>query len=876
MGAPAVRVERAEPLASPVRVTVRFRPAVSLEEQETSLAFTVDTNSRGGVLSMDMQHHFQFDRAFDEHATQEDVYDDIGRPTVDDVLEGYHGTILAYGQTGSGKTYCMFGPQGPHPPELMGVVQRATRQMFDYISNRGNDGAELSVECSFFEVYCEQVRDLLRIKAQNLQLKEIPQKGFCVEGLSHKNVSSANEVLQALRTGLRARAAANTKLNQYSSRSHAVFVLSVNERTSNGSNKHRKLTLVDLAGSEKVHKSGSAGENLEEAKKINSSLSALGHVIDALAERRPHVPYRDSRLTRLLEDSLGGNCRTTLLVACAPSSAHSAETLSSLRFAARAKKVCNNARVNISSGAAGADKQHLQQYIAHLRRELACAHRELERRVSHLPASESHSVPVPPRSPYMKPRTLLRSWTEDRFVDHESALPNRSNSQPKLAKSASLSSFSSPALDQGEQMPVAAGASREDHSGREPKATAVVVEAVAAMAAAAAAAAVAAEHETEDGDNEQDFLDRATRSPRLGSAISTATGSAVSSSGSAKCWSLGSASATPRSPWRDTAREESPGRKYSWLIEATPLTDSALPPPRCRSKGASVRSVVLTGEEGHRDVHESKVFAGTVEGLQRQLHLEKHRCAALTLELERRAHQSTFLQWQLDEVQAHLPSAIARSNVASAGRLPVPVLPGSDQPAAGVTHGSPILMQQKLLHHAVPVTQNRQTVGATGGTAANRTPSSSPLRPHLRNLLQIPSCPSAGRAGRPPGHCAAAIRPRSQPGVRLQIPGSGGGSSGALTARSSVTAPQGPALTARSTISAPQGPPTGLHGRPVAAPAQVPATPFPTSSPTIASIAGRPVTFANEGSTARSTRCPEASVAVVRPDAQLWSSAVLL
>jgi len=219
VGAPAVRVERAEPLASPVRVTVRFRPAVSLEEQETSLAFTVDTNSRGGVLSMDMQHHFQFDRAFDEHATQEDVYDDIGRPTVDDVLEGYHGTILAYGQTGSGKTYCMFGPQGPHPPELMGVVQRATRQMFDYISNRGNDGAELSVECSFFEVYCEQVRDLLRIKAQNLQLKEIPQKGFCVEGLSHKNVSSANEVLQALRTGLRARAAANTKLNQYSSRS---------------------------------------------------------------------------------------------------------------------------------------------------------------------------------------------------------------------------------------------------------------------------------------------------------------------------------------------------------------------------------------------------------------------------------------------------------------------------------------------------------------------------------------------------------------------------------------------------------------------------------------------------------------------------------
>merc|ERR1719506_1535521 len=134
-----------------------------------------------------------------------------------------------------------------------------------------------------------------------------------------------------------------------------------------GMTKNGKLTLVDLAGSEKVHKSCSEGAMLEQAKKINSSLSALGHVIDALADRRPHVPYRDSRLTRILEDSLGGNCRTTLLVACSPSRTHFSETLSSLRFAARAKKVFNCARINVTYAC---DRQLLNR-IAQLRRELA-------------------------------------------------------------------------------------------------------------------------------------------------------------------------------------------------------------------------------------------------------------------------------------------------------------------------------------------------------------------------------------------------------------------------------------------------------------------------------------------------------------------------
>ncbi|CAE8583001.1 unnamed protein product [Polarella glacialis] len=326
----------------PVRVVARFRPP-------DYPAFHVEPC--GAVDSADLTQHFQFDRAFGQEASQGEVYDDVGRPIVDDVLSGYNGTVLAYGPTGSGKTFCMFGPPGPRSSSVLeGLVPRAVQQVLDHCTPDGcGPGDDLRVECSFFEVYC-----------------------FSVEGLTHQQIHSADDALQILRAGLKLRVAANTKLNQHSSRSHAIFTLVLRQTDRmTESVRQRKLTLVDLAGSEKVRKSGSVGEMLEEAKKINSSLSTLGHVIEALADRRPHVPYRDSRLTRLLEDSLGGNCRTTLLVACSPSAAHISETLSSLRFAARAKKVENCARINISSRSGAGAEGQLQQRIRQLKRELA-------------------------------------------------------------------------------------------------------------------------------------------------------------------------------------------------------------------------------------------------------------------------------------------------------------------------------------------------------------------------------------------------------------------------------------------------------------------------------------------------------------------------
>jgi len=200
----------------------------------------------------------------------------------------------------------------------------------------------------------------------------LPQRGLYVDGLSQEPVACASEVLDVVRAGSRLRSVATTRQNQHSSRSHAVLVLTVEQRLREGTERMGKLTLVDLAGSEKVSKSECVGETLEEAKKINWSLTALGKVIDALAEQRPHVPYRDSRLTRVLEEALGGNCRTTLLVAASACSQHYDETLSSLRFATRAKKVRNHAKVNYVYSS-----DQLLQLVAQLQLDLARARRQV-------------------------------------------------------------------------------------------------------------------------------------------------------------------------------------------------------------------------------------------------------------------------------------------------------------------------------------------------------------------------------------------------------------------------------------------------------------------------------------------------------------------
>ena len=277
---------------------------------------------------------------------QQDIFDYSISPTVDDILNGYNGTVFAYGQTGAGKSYTMMG-SSIDDEEGRGVIPRIVQQIFTSILASPST-IEYTVRVSYMEIYMERIRDLLAPQNDNLPVHEEKNRGVYVKGLLEIYVSSVEEVYEVMRRGGNSRAVAATNMNQESSRSHSIFVITVTQKNvETGSQKSGQLFLVDLAGSEKVGKTGASGQTLEEAKKINKSLSALGMVINALTDgKSSHIPYRDSKLTRILQESLGGNSRTTLIINCSPSSYNDAETLSTLRFGTRAKSIKNKAKVN--------------------------------------------------------------------------------------------------------------------------------------------------------------------------------------------------------------------------------------------------------------------------------------------------------------------------------------------------------------------------------------------------------------------------------------------------------------------------------------------------------------------------------------------------
>lgn len=228
-----------------------------------------------------------------------------------------------------------------------GVIPRIVEQIFASIMSSPGS-IEYTVRVSYMEIYMERIRDLLAPHNDNLPVHEEKNRGVYVKGLLEIYVSSVQEVFEVMRRGGNTRAVAATSMNQESSRSHSIFVITITQKNvETGSAKSGQLFLVDLAGSEKVGKTGASGQTLEEAKKINKSLSALGMVINALTDgKSSHIPYRDSKLTRILQESLGGNSRTTLIINCSPSSYNDAETLSTLRFGTRAKSIKNKAKVN--------------------------------------------------------------------------------------------------------------------------------------------------------------------------------------------------------------------------------------------------------------------------------------------------------------------------------------------------------------------------------------------------------------------------------------------------------------------------------------------------------------------------------------------------
>jgi kinesin family member 5 len=277
---------------------------------------------------------------------QSDIFNFSIRNTVDDILNGYNGTVFAYGQTGAGKSYTMMGTD-IDDGEGRGVIPRIVEQIFASIMSSPGT-IEYTVRVSYMEIYMERIRDLLAPQNDNLPVHEEKNRGVYVKGLLEIYVSSVQEVFEVMRRGGNARAVAATNMNQESSRSHSIFVITITQKNvETGSAKSGQLFLVDLAGSEKVGKTGASGQTLEEAKKINKSLSALGMVINSLTDgKSSHIPYRDSKLTRILQESLGGNSRTTLIINCSPSSYNDAETLSTLRFGMRAKSIKNKAKIN--------------------------------------------------------------------------------------------------------------------------------------------------------------------------------------------------------------------------------------------------------------------------------------------------------------------------------------------------------------------------------------------------------------------------------------------------------------------------------------------------------------------------------------------------
>lgn len=295
----------------------------------------------------------------DHAADQERVYAAIGKGFLDHTIQGYNTTIFAYGQTGSGKSYTMMG-RGKDT-SVRGIIPRTCQDLFARLESLSSSNFSYSVRLSYFEVYNEQVRDLLDAvttkgteklnsrRAANLRVRESKIDGPYAEGLSQYVITSADQAVKYLEQGNLKRVTASTQMNDASSRSHAVFTLSVRQTisdTTNDSTEERMahIRLVDLAGSERATTSGNTGERLREGSSINKSLSTLGRVISALISKKQVVPYRDSVLTWLLKESLGGNSKTAMIACISPSEYE--ETLSTLRYADQARQIRNKAKIN--------------------------------------------------------------------------------------------------------------------------------------------------------------------------------------------------------------------------------------------------------------------------------------------------------------------------------------------------------------------------------------------------------------------------------------------------------------------------------------------------------------------------------------------------
>lgn len=359
-----------------VRVVVRCRPFSKRERAECENILEID--DKLGQITIrnpkappdEPMKVFTFDSVYGWDSKQSDIYDDAVRPLVESVLQGFNGTIFAYGQTGTGKTHTMQGIT--NDPERRGVIPNSFQHIFTQISRTQNQ--KYLVRSSYLEIYQEEIRDLLcKNNNKKLELKENPDFGVYVKDLSAVVTKNATEIEHVMNMGNQSRSVGFTNMNERSSRSHAIFVITVecSEVGPDGEDHIRvgKLNMVDLAGSERQSKTGAKGKRLKEAAKINLSLSALGNVISALVDgKSTHIPYRDSKLTRLLQDSLGGNAKTVMIATVGPSHKNFEESLATLRYASRAKNIKNKPRIN--EDPKDALLREFQEEIARLKSQL--------------------------------------------------------------------------------------------------------------------------------------------------------------------------------------------------------------------------------------------------------------------------------------------------------------------------------------------------------------------------------------------------------------------------------------------------------------------------------------------------------------------------
>ncbi|KAM3939081.1 kinesin-like protein KIF27 isoform 2-T2 [Leptodactylus fuscus] len=345
----------------PVKVAVRIRPLLSKEILHNhQVCVRPVPNSQQIIIGKDRV--FTFDYVFGKSSTQDDVYSCCIKPLLVSLIEGYNSTVFAYGQTGSGKTYTIGGGHiASVADEEKGIIPRAIQELFQAISE--NHNIEFTVKVSYIEVYKEDLRDLLELETnvKDIHIREDEKGNTVIIGAKECQVESADEVMSLLEAGSAVRHTSTTQMNERSSRSHAIFTISIcqqrdanNGNTENGSKKSvqmicSKFHFVDLAGSERVTKTGNTGERFKESIQINSGLLALGNVISALADpkrKNAHVPYRDAKITRILKDSLGGNAKTVMITCISPSTSDFDESLNSLKYSNRARNIRNKPIVN--------------------------------------------------------------------------------------------------------------------------------------------------------------------------------------------------------------------------------------------------------------------------------------------------------------------------------------------------------------------------------------------------------------------------------------------------------------------------------------------------------------------------------------------------